>query len=183
MINVANTLTLLRIAVIPLVIAGFYMESLMGDCLSLTIFISACITDFLDGYIARAWHQTSLLGRFLDPIADKLLVASTLLMLVAFQRITGFSVIAAIIILCREILVSGLREFLSTLKAGIPVIWLAKFKTFSQMTALSLLIISENHFLGTLFHNFGVLSLWIAALLTLVTGGIYLKATSIYFKA
>ncbi len=176
--NLANLLTLSRIAAIPLVIATFYLNVPMGNWLGLAIYSVACITDFFDGYVARAWSQQSQLGRFLDPVADKLLVSALLLMLVATGRIPGIAVLPAVVILCREILVSGLREFLATAHVGVPVSKLAQWKTTVQMLALGFLMV------GTAGPNFGPLSttevgvwgLWIAAILTLVTGYDYLRA-------
>lgn len=176
--NLANLLTLSRIAAIPLVIATFYLDEPMGNWLGLAIYSVACITDFFDGYVARAWSQQSQLGRFLDPVADKLLVSALLLMLVATGRIPGIAVLPAVVILCREILVSGLREFLATAHVGVPVSKLAQWKTTVQMLALGFLMV------GTAGPDFGPLSttevgvwgLWIAAILTLVTGYDYLRA-------
>ena len=129
-----NILTYARIAAVPAVVACLYWQALLGGglwlrWLALAIFIAAGVTDILDGYFARAWQQQSSLGRMLDPIADKLLVSSCLLMLAADGTIRGWSLWAAIIILCREILVSGLREFLAELRVGVPVTRLAKWKT------------------------------------------------------
>jgi cardiolipin synthase len=176
--NLANILTLSRIAAIPLVIVTFYLDEPLGNWLGFGIYAIACITDFLDGYIARAWGQQSLLGRFLDPVADKLLVSALLLMLVASGRIPGVAVLPAVVILCREILVSGLREFLAGAQVGVPVSRLAQWKTTVQMLALGFLLV------GAAGPDFGPLTttqigewgLWIAALLTLVTGYDYLRA-------
>ena len=111
--------------------------------LALAIFIAAGLTDILDGYLARMWGQQSSLGRMLDPIADKLLVASCLLMLAAEKSIRGWTLLAAVIILCREILVSGLREYLAELRVGVPVTRLAKWKTLGQMVAIGFLIAGD----------------------------------------
>src|SRR5674476_91844 len=129
-----NLLTYGRIAAVPVVVGLMYWQSIMGGALwlrwlALAIFIAAGISDILDGYFARMWGQHSSLGRMLDPIADKLLVASCLLMLAAEKSIHGWTLFAAVIILCREILVSGLREFLAELRVSIPVTQLAKWKT------------------------------------------------------
>ena len=138
------------------------------------LFALASITDFFDGYLARAWNQQSAFGRFLDPLADKLLVSSALLMLVAVGRISGHSVIAAVVILCREVLVSGLREFLAELQVIVHVTTLAKYKTFIQMSALAFLLLGDAA--DSLFPavTIGVVLLWVAALLTVVTGTDYL---------
>ncbi len=172
-----NLLTLLRIALIPVVISLFYLQSPTGHYIAASLFILACVTDYLDGYFARTYDQTTDLGRFLDPIADKLLICSTLLLLVGFDQIKGLSLIPAIIILCREILVSGLREFLSEAHLSLPVSTLAKWKTGLQMTALSILIITQP---GSAFFNLqklGIIGLWIAAILTLITGYDYIKTS------
>jgi cardiolipin synthase (CMP-forming) len=175
-----NLLTYARIAAVPVVVALMFWAGIMEGGLwprwvALIIFISAGITDILDGYFARAWGQQSSLGRMLDPIADKLLVSSCLLMLAAEETIRGWSLLAAVIILCREILVSGLREFLAELRVGVPVSILAKWKTAVQMVALGFLIVakpeSEVPINAMLI---GEILLWIAAVLTLITGYDYM---------
>jgi cardiolipin synthase len=175
--NLANLLTLSRIAAIPLVIGAFYVDAPLGNWLGFGIYAAACVTDFFDGYIARAWSQQSALGRFLDPVADKLLVAASLLMLVATARIPGVAILPAVVILCREILVSGLREFLATAQVGVPVSKLAQWKTTVQMLALGFLLVgSAGPQFGPLTTtDVGVWGLWIAAILTLVTGYDYLR--------
>ena len=135
-----NLLTYARIAAVPVVVGLMYWQSIFAGPLwlrwvALAIFISAGVTDILDGYLARTWGQQSSLGRMLDPIADKLLVASCLLMLAAEDTIRGWTLLAAVVILCREILVSGLREYLAELRVGVPVTRLAKWKTLGQMVA------------------------------------------------
>lgn len=175
--NIPNLLTLSRIALIPIIMAAFYTDNHTGRWVATLAFISACVTDFLDGYVARLWSQTSRFGQFLDPIADKLLVASTLLMLVGFGRIQPVSFLPAIIILCREILVSGLREFLSDLHVQMPVTTLAKWKTAAQMAAISFLLIGDISPFGGAVNLIGEGLLWIAALLTLMTGYAYLKSS------
>ena len=144
---------------------------------ALAIFIVAGVTDYLDGYLARAWSQQSALGRMLDPIADKLLVAATLLVLVADRTIAGWSLWAAIVILCREILVSGLREFLADLRVSVPVSRVAKYKTTLQLVSIGFLIAGpagEIVLPGTVV--IGLLLLWVAALLTIYTGWDYFRA-------
>lgn len=176
--SLPNILTYARIAAVPGLVACFFL--LRGDWanwLALTIFIAAGITDFLDGYLARAWGQQSPLGQMLDPIADKLLVAIAVLMLVAEGVIGGWSTWAAVIILCREILVSGLREFLAELNVKVHVTALAKWKTALQMVALALLIAGpagDRVLPGV--STAGIALLWVAAVLTLWTGYDYLKA-------
>jgi CDP-diacylglycerol--glycerol-3-phosphate 3-phosphatidyltransferase/cardiolipin synthase len=141
------------------------------------IFIPAGVSDFLDGYLARAWEQQSAIGRMLDPIADKLLVSALLLILVADGTIHSWSLWAAIVILCREILVSGLREFLAELKVSVPVSKVAKWKTAMQMIALGFLIAGragEVVLPGTV--RIGLALLWVSAILTLYTGWDYFRA-------
>ena len=139
--NIPNLLTLSRIASIPLLVGVFYISSPLGNWLGLGILIFAGATDFFDGYLARAMKQQSLIGKFLDPIADKLLVASLILMLVAFDRIPGIAVLPAVVILCRELLVSGLPEFLAGAQVSLPVSRLAQYKTTLQMLMLGFLLV------------------------------------------
>jgi cardiolipin synthase len=171
-----NFLTLSRIAVIPLVVGTFYLAQPWSSWLGAGLFALACITDWLDGHFARRWQQFSAFGRFLDPIADKLLVAIVLMMLVAFDRLGRSALFPALVILAREILVSGLREFLAGLRVGVPVSRLAKWKTGIQMVAIGVLMVGAQGpaFLPT--EGLGEALLWIAALLTMVTGYDYLRA-------
>jgi CDP-diacylglycerol--glycerol-3-phosphate 3-phosphatidyltransferase len=173
-----NILTYGRVVAVPIVVLLlFWPETAWMRWTALAIFILAGITDFFDGYLARAWSQQSSLGRMLDPIADKLLVAAVLLMLVADHTITGFSIWAAIVILCREILVSGLREYLAELKVSVPVSKVAKWKTTLQLVALGFLIAgrtADSMIPG--ITDAGLVLLWVAALLTLYTGWDYMKA-------
>ncbi|WP_020174317.1 CDP-diacylglycerol--glycerol-3-phosphate 3-phosphatidyltransferase [Methyloferula stellata] len=176
--NLPNILTLGRMLAVPFVVAClFWPDTFFMRWLALGIFIVAGITDFLDGYLARAWSQQSALGRMLDPIADKLLVSAVLLMLVANHTIASYSIWAAIIILCREILVSGLREFLAELKVPLPVSRIAKWKTVLQLVALGFLIAGSagDYAIGGITTT-GLVLLWLSALLTLYTGGDYLVA-------
>lgn len=176
--NLPNVLTYGRIAAVPGLVACLYF--LTGDVArwsAFVLFVVAAITDWLDGYLARAWEQQSTLGRMLDPIADKLIVGTALMMLVHDNTIQGISIWAAVVILCREILVSGLREFLAELNVRIHVSQLAKWKTTVQMVALAVLLAgpaAERVTPGITAGGIGLL--WIAALLTLVTGYDYLKA-------
>jgi len=177
MLNLPNILTLSRIGVIPPLIALFYWHNPMAGWVMMGLFAVAGITDFFDGYIARSRRQISRLGRMLDPIADKLLVASTVIMLVAFGHAPA---LAALVILCREIMVSGLREFLAEIKVGMPVSRLAKWKTMIQMVAIGFLLVGEA---GPVFWPpyvttpvVGVVLLWLAVALTLITGFDYLRA-------
>ncbi|MDG1709220.1 MAG: CDP-diacylglycerol--glycerol-3-phosphate 3-phosphatidyltransferase [Emcibacteraceae bacterium] len=174
--NLANILTFSRILMIPMMIASFYIKGDLSNWLSFAIFTAAGITDFLDGYVARKFNQTSQLGAFMDPIADKLLIAAALMMMVAFGRIEGYSVIAAIVILCREFVVSGLREFLADLKVSLPVTYLAKWKTTIQIFALSFLLVGDASPDIIPSVIIGDWCLWAAALLTLYTGYDYLKS-------
>ncbi len=176
--NLPNLLTYGRMVAVP-VVAGclFAPDDLRMRWLALAIFAVAGVTDFFDGYLARAWNQQSSLGRMLDPIADKLLVAASLLMLVADHSVTSWSIWAAIVILCREILVSGLREFLAELRVSVPVTRVAKWKTTAQLAAIGFLIAGpagETVLPGTI--AIGLVLLWIAAVLTLYTGWDYMKA-------
>lgn len=170
------TLTLSRIIAIPVLVALFYVQGDYVRYVACAIYTAAAVTDYLDGYFARAWQQQTKLGRIFDPIADKLLVASTILMLVATNHIAGWDVLPALVILCREVLVSGLREFLAEInKHRLPVTRLAKWKTGIQMTALGFLIVGDaapTAFLPVML--IGEVGLWIAAGLTLVTGYDYL---------
>lgn len=181
-LSLPNLLTYGRIVAVPAVVACLYWQDILHGGLwlrwvALALFIVAAVTDVLDGYFARAWHQQSLLGRMLDPIADKLLVASCLLMLAADGTIRGWSLWAAIIILCREILVSGLREFLAELRVSVPVTQLAKWKTFAQLLAIGFLLAGKA---GDLIFPYtslvGLTLLWLSAVLTLYTGWDYFRA-------
>ena len=173
MLNLPNLLTLSRIAAIPLVVACFWLDHGWAQWVSASLFAIACITDWFDGYFARRYHQISRFGRFLDPIADKLLVAAALLMLVDNGTLKGVNVLAALIILAREILVSGLREFLAELRVGVPVSQLAKWKTGAQMIAITFLLLGDA--VPSIIGRAGVVLIWIAAALTLITGYDYLR--------
>lgn len=170
-----NILTMSRIVVLPAFIAAFYLSSPLSNWVTFTIFVAAGLTDFLDGYFARNLNQVSPFGRFLDPVADKLLVAAAILMLVAYDRIADWTVLPALVILCREILVSGLREFLAEIKVGLPVSRLAKWKTGCQIVALCFLLL--DHAVDAILPaaTIGVIGLWIAAILTLYTGYDYMR--------
>lgn len=174
--SLPNLLTLSRIAVLPLLVAAFYFDDPWSSIVACAVFAGASLTDYLDGWIARTYQQTSSLGRFLDPVADKIMVAVALMMLVADSRITGLIVLPAIVILCREILVSGLREFLAELQVGLPVSRLAKWKTAIQMIAISFLLLGDAGPAWLPVVTIGEISLWLAAGLTLITGYDYLGA-------
>jgi cardiolipin synthase (CMP-forming) len=167
-----NFLTILRIVLIPVLIISFYVDRWIGSWFAASIFIFASITDYFDGVIARSLNAESNFGRILDPISDKLLVASTLMMLVHFDKAP---VIPAILILCREITVSGLREYLAEFHVSIPVTHLAKIKTTIQFIAILILLLNDNIIKSEVFYFLGQASIWIAAILTLVTGYAYCK--------
>lgn len=184
--SIPNLLTLSRIAAVPLVVAAFFLPGPWNFWVPSGLFVLAAITDFFDGYLARAWQQQSNLGRFLDPVADKILVAAALLLLVSFQRASELLVLPALVILCREILVSGLREFLANLQIGVPVSRLAKWKTAIQMTAIALLLVggAADQLLAPLpVTLIGEVGLWMAAVLTLITGYDYVQASLQHMSA
>src|SRR6202045_2522426 len=186
----ANVLTYARILAVPAVVACLYWQNVLAGglwlrWLALAIFIAAGVTDVLDGYFARKWGEQSAFGRMLDPIADKLLVASCLLMLAADDTIRGWSLWAAIVILCREILVSGLREYLAELRVSVPVTQLAKWKTAVQLVAIGFLLAGQagDDFVGgrigretSVITEAGIGLLWLSALVTLYTGWDYFRA-------
>ena len=180
--NIPNLLTYGRILAVPLVVFCFFIEGKLKSSdparwAALTLFIVASLTDFLDGYLARIWQQTSSIGRMLDPIADKLLVASCLLLLAADGTIAGWTLWAAIIILCREILVSGLREYLAEIKVSVPVTLLAKWKTTIQMVAIAFLLAGPaGDKIVPYTTEIGITLLWISAVVTLYTGWDYFRS-------
>ncbi|TPP10611.1 CDP-diacylglycerol--glycerol-3-phosphate 3-phosphatidyltransferase [Rhizobium glycinendophyticum] len=180
--NIPNLLTYARILAVPLIVLFFFIEGKLQSSdfarwAALAIFILASITDYLDGYLARIWNQTSNIGKMLDPIADKLLIASVLLLMAADGTIAGWSLWAAITILCREILVSGLREYLAALKVSVPVTRIAKWKTTAQMFALAFLLAGPaGDKVLPYTTEMGITLLWIAAILTIYTGYDYFRA-------
>ena len=174
--NLPNLLTLSRILVIPALVATFYVPGHISNWVALTLFCVAGITDFLDGYLARVRGEMSSLGRFLDPVADKLLIVASIVMLIAFGRLDGLTVLAALIIVCREILVSGLREFLAEIQVALPVSRLAKWKTTIQIIAIAFLLSGDAGNTLLPAKSIGTGCLWIAACLTLYTGYDYLRA-------
>lgn len=172
-----NLLTYGRIAAVPLVVGLLLAGGHQWRWVALAVFIAAGISDFFDGYLARLWSQQSALGRMLDPIADKVLVAAVLLMLAADRTIEGAHLVPAIIILCREVLVSGLREFLAELRVSVPVTQLAKYKTAVQLVAIGFLIAGPaGDRVLPYTTELGLAGLWCAALLTLYTGFDYFRA-------
>ena len=178
MYNLPNMLTFSRIIVIPVIFLSVYIHSFWWGVLAAILFIVASITDYFDGYLARARGEASALGRLMDPIADKLLVASALVVLLAKPEMvyTKLSYIPVIVILCREILVSGLREFLREVNVGMPVTRLAKWKTGFQMTALSMMLLKGVWYWG----GIGEILLWIAGVLTFITGYQYFQKSLDY---
>ena len=180
--NIPNLLTYARIIAVPIIVFCFFIEGRLASSdfarwTALILFAAASITDYLDGYLARIWNQTSNIGRMLDPIADKLLVASVLLLMAADGTIAGWSIWAAITILCREILVSGLREYLAALKVAVPVTRIAKWKTTIQMVAIAFLLAGPaGDKIVPYTTEMGITLLWIAAILTFYTGYDYFRA-------
>ncbi len=176
--NLPNLLTYGRLAAVPVVVGClFWSEIAAMRWVALGLFVTAAVTDFLDGYLARVLSQQSALGQMLDPIADKLLVSAVLMMLVADHTISSYSLGAAVVILCREILVSGMREFLAELKVSVPVSRIAKWKTTMQLVALGFLIAGPagDSVLPRTTET-GLVLFWSSALLTLYTGWDYLRA-------
>jgi len=180
--NLPNMLTYARILAVPLIVLCFYLEGRIRPTdwwrwAAVSIFIAASITDYLDGYIARIWKQTSNIGKMLDPIADKLLVSAALLLLAFDRTIDKWSLWAAIIILCREILVSGLREYLAALKVSVPVTQLAKWKTTIQLVAVGFLLAGPaGDKVLPYTTEIGLSLLWVSAIVTLYTGYDYFRA-------
>ena len=179
-IKIPNYLTIGRIIIVPVFVISFYLPGFYGDVIPFALFVVASFTDFLDGLLARMYKEESKFGELLDPIADKIIVAAALILLVMDGTIKNYEVIAAIIILTREILVSGLREFLAKGRIKLPVSNLAKLKTFLQMFSISILLTGET---GNKIINFqdynaqtiGIILLWFSAFLTLYTGYDYLR--------
>ena len=179
-IKIPNYLTIGRIIIVPVFVISFYLPGFYGDVIPFALFVVASFTDFLDGLLARMYKEESQLGELLDPIADKIIVAAALILLVMDGTIKNYEIIAAIIILTREILISGLREFLAKGKIKLPVSNLAKLKTFLQMFSISILLTGET---GNKIINFqdynaqtiGIILLWFSAFLTLYTGYDYLR--------
>lgn len=187
MYNLPNLLTISRIVVIPLIFVSVYINDTFWGMLAAVLFVAASVTDYFDGYLARAWNETSAFGRLLDPIADKLLVATALVVILVKKTADGedmyslsLTIIPAFVILCREILVSGLREFLREVNVGLPVTRLAKWKTGFQMTALSMMLFRE---LWIGWSYLGEFLLWVAAVLTFITGYQYYQKSLDYIKA
>ena len=178
-IKIPNILTIGRIIIVPIFVISFFLPGFFGDLIPFFLFVLASFTDYLDGLLARLFKEESKLGELLDPIADKILVSAALILLVMNGTIKNFEVIAAIIILTREILISGLREFLAKVSIAMPVSSLAKMKTFIQMISIAILLTGES---GNKLINFqdynaqtiGIILLWFSSFLTLYTGYDYL---------
>ncbi len=174
--HLPNQLTMGRIAIIPVILLLMLLETPTSSWAALVLFVLAALTDWLDGYLARKQKLVSDFGRVMDVIADKLLISAVLLVLVNLRSISGLLIFPAIIILMREVAVSGLREFLAEVRVRVPVSKLAKWKTASQLFALPFLIISHHAPAAIPAHNIGSVLLWIAGVLTLITGWDYLRA-------
>ena len=179
-LKIQNILTIGRIILVPIFIGTFYLPGAMGDWIPFCIFVLASFTDFLDGLLARLYKEESKLGELLDPVADKIIVGSALVLLVMNDTIKNYEVIAAIIIMIREILISGLREFLAKVQVSMPVSKLAKFKTFIQMLSIAILLTGEsgNNLINYNEYNansIGIILLWLAAFLTIYTGYDYVR--------
>jgi len=181
MLTVPNLLTLSRIFAVPILVFLLWRPTPIDYAITFVLYCIVGITDYFDGYLARAQGLTSRLGQFLDPIADKIMVAAVLMMLISSRKanpvpeIEGLHIIAALVILLREIFVSGLREFLAPLNVSMPVSSLAKWKTTFQLVALGALILGGAFPQYGCVHDAGLVSLWAAAVLTLVTGYDYLR--------
>lgn len=173
--NVPNTLTISRIAATPVICVLMTVGAEWSDWLAFGLFLYACVTDYLDGYMARVRGKMTSLGRILDPIADKLLVGIVMITLVGINRVEGMHIIAVALVIARELLVSGLREQMAEFGTSVPVTRLAKWKTATQMIALGLLVLGPAGPAGTV--ELGIAALWAAAALTLVTGWAYLRVS------
>jgi cardiolipin synthase len=179
-LKIPNILTIGRIIIVPIFVVTFFIPGLFGELIPFFLFVLASFTDYLDGLLARLFREESKLGELLDPIADKILVAAALILLVMNGTIKNYEVIAAVIILTREILVSGLREFLAKGKITMQVTSLSKLKTVIQMTSIAILLTGD---IGNKIINFqdynaqtiGIILLWLSAFLTLYTGYDYLR--------
>src|SRR5881398_2209895 len=181
MLSLPNLLTLSRILAVPILVFLLWRPSPVDYAVTFVLYCIVGLTDYLDGYLARAWGSISRLGQFLDPIADKIMVAAVLVMLISSRKanpvpeIAGLNLIPALVILLREIIVSGLREYLAGLQISVPVSALAKWKTTLQLVALGALILGGALPQMPCVHDLGIACLWIAAGLTLVTGYDYLR--------
>ncbi len=179
--NLSNFLTLIRIIIIPIIVLCIYLKSPFFGWTAFVLFCLASITDYFDGYLARIRNEITSFGTFLDPIADKLLVAAVILILTSKGVIADWETIPALIILLREITVSGLREYLAGIKISVPVSRIAKLKTLLQLCSLALLILSESINDYNIIILLGNFFLWIAGILTLYTAFDYVKTSMKYF--
>ncbi|UWI83286.1 CDP-diacylglycerol--glycerol-3-phosphate 3-phosphatidyltransferase [Wolbachia endosymbiont of Howardula sp.] len=170
--NLPNLLTISRALAIPGIIISFSIDSKYANIITISIFMFACITDFFDGYLARIWKVQSKFGTLFDPTVDKLIVVSTIIMLIYKHKINGNTIVPSLIIICREILVSGLRELLIAQNISIPVSYSGKLKTFVQMIAVTSLIMSNYE----IMQYIGIICLWIAACITVWSGYQYVLA-------
>lgn len=175
--NIPNTLTIGRIILIFALVPCFYFRSESAKLTAFAIFCIACITDYLDGYFARSLKQTTKFGKLFDPVADKMLIATTLLLMAAFDYFSRLSLIPALIILCREILVSGLREFMGAKNQNLKVSKLAKYKTTFQMVSIGLILMADAFSNPLQLKEWGEVFLWVASILTTITGYQYFKKT------
>ncbi|PIZ34080.1 MAG: CDP-diacylglycerol--glycerol-3-phosphate 3-phosphatidyltransferase [Alphaproteobacteria bacterium CG_4_10_14_0_8_um_filter_37_21] len=179
-LNVPNVLTMGRIVLIFTLVPCFYYQSDTARLMAFIIFCVACITDYLDGFFARVLNQTTKFGMLFDPVADKILISTTLFLMAAFNYFTAISIIPGMIILCREMLVSGLREFMGSKEKRLAVSRLAKYKTTFQMLAIGLILMADAFSYASELKNLGEAFLWIAAILTLITGAQYFRTTMKY---
>ena len=175
-LQIPNILTIGRIIIVPIFVLTFFIPGFFGDLIPFFLFVIASFTDYLDGLLARLFKEESKLGELLDPIADKLLVAAVILILTSKEVIADWETIPALIILLREIAVSGLREYLAKIKVSVPVSRIAKIKTSIQLIALAFLILSESGITIIPIISIGKIALWVAGILTLYTGYDYLKS-------
>ncbi len=181
MLSLPNLLTLSRIFAVPILVFLLWRPAPLDYAITFVLYCIVGITDYFDGYLARAWGNISKLGQFLDPIADKIMIGAVLIMLISSRKanpvpeIAGLNIIPALVILLREIIVSGLREYLAGLQISVPVSALAKWKTTFQLIALGALILGGAVPNQPWVHDVGILCLWVAAALTLVTGYDYLR--------
>ncbi len=173
--NFANILTMIRILLIPVIAWLFYFDQPIGFLVAAILFAIACLTDYFDGLVARA-TGVSAFGTFLDPLADKLLVASTIIMLAGFNKVSGVYLIPCVVIVCREILVSGLREFLGQQNVNVPVSRIAKWKTAIQMFSIGFLVAGDS-IPNVPLHDIGLKGIWVAAFLTLISGYSYFRCS------
>lgn len=175
--TLSNRLTLLRVVLVPVLVALFFVPGWPAHWGALAVFAAAGVTDWLDGRVARARGETTRFGKFLDPIADKVLVLAALVMLAAFDRMSGLAAVAAVVILCRELLISGLREFLGGRDVPLPVSPLAKWKTAAQMVAIGFLLVGVAAPAPVPAVAVGEGLLWVAAALSVITGWEYMRAS------